>query len=468
MKRFFLPLAALLMSAIPSVAADGADTDDDNVTITVFDAVTFYDGYAGRHPDADLQDGILRHRSSLMAVKLTPEQLDLIGERLSMNLTIEACCDNYDRIGNVNLALVDKGAATYSTADVQRIEIGRFITPFMNTNVAPRRVPYSYWLDYLSPILRDATLRENYDLWLEFEIFGIPYSANKEVMGCAGRSDTFKGTLKFVTSRPALTTTDDNILVPVVMKRPEYQGGNLNNYQEIATDLLGTTSKTYTFTLDEDVADSQIVLVTSNHGANEGGEEYKRRWHYVKFDDNLVLSYIPGRESCEPFRRYNTQANTIYGYSERTDEMWQSFSNWCPGDVIDNRIINLGPLTAGTHTINLSVPDAEFVGGQGDIPVSIFFQGARRGKIPASIAPAEIPGGIADAFTLDVDGRTLTVVANASAPATLVEVHDASGRCVRRQYDAGSIDASSWAPGLYLVSVTTTDGLITTRKLPLR
>lgn len=49
------------------------------------------------------------------------------------------------------------------------------------------------------------------------------------------------------------------------------------------------------------------------------------------------------------------------------------------GDVIDNRIIDLGEVKAGTHTVCISVPDAKFVGKQGDIPVSIFFQGLTEG-----------------------------------------------------------------------------------------
>ena len=61
-----------------------------------------------------------------------------------------------------------------------------------------------------------------------------------------------------------------------------------------------------------------------------------------------------------------------------SDEEWQSFSNWCPGDVIDNRIIRLGAMKAGEHSVKISVPEAVFPEQQGDIPVSMFFQGASR------------------------------------------------------------------------------------------
>jgi len=122
--------------------------------LQLFNEATFYDGYLfEKNPDKDLQDGILRHSTSLYAVKLTDEQLALIGDSLRMNVFVKACCDNYDRIGNINLALVPKGAETYKPDETQRIELGRFITPFMNKNRQPDTVPYTYRLDYLSLIL---------------------------------------------------------------------------------------------------------------------------------------------------------------------------------------------------------------------------------------------------------------------------------------------------------------------------
>ena len=118
----------------------------------------------------------------------------------------------------------------------------------------------------------------------------------------------------------------------------------------------------------------QLVLITSNHGANQGGEEYIRREHYVYVDGMLALQYKPGRDSCEPFRIYNTQGNGIYGPYQRSDEEWQSFSNWCPGDIIDTRIVTLGALAGGVHEFVIEVPDAVFADMQGDFPFSLYVQ----------------------------------------------------------------------------------------------
>lgn len=435
--------------------------EDQTVSIKLFDEVTFYDGYLfEKNPDKDLQDGILRHTTSLYAVKMTDEQLALIGEKLNMTVYVKACCDNYDRIGNINLAFVPKGAETYVPDEVERIEIGRFITPFMNMNKEPNVVPYAYEMDYLSNILRDATIRQDKDIWVEFELFGVPYAANKEVAGCEGRSDVFKGTLIFDSSEPALPSTDKDVLVPIVMKKNEAKGHNLNNYSEDGTDEIGKTVKTYTFTVPKDVADSHLVIVTSNHGANSGGEEYNRRWHYIYVDDELMLTYKPGRESCEPFRKYNTQANGIYGTRKRTDAAWQSFSNWCPGDVIDNRIIVLGAFSAGEHKVRIEVPEAQFKNQQGDIPVSIFFQGVTEGVV-SGINNSE--NEFVPEVKVNLKGDILNV---AAADEILnIDIYDLHGKHLIHKGGNEAVNLSGLTHGVYLVNVELLKGIIETHKL---
>lgn len=434
-------------------------------TVTVFDAVRFYDGYlVEKNPEDPTLDGILRHRTSLYAIKLTDEQLAQIGDSLEMHVRVQACCDNYDRIGNVNIAFVPKGQETYKPDEVQRIEIGRFITPFMNKNKKPDTVPYEYTVPYLSYIFRDSELRALYDIWVELEIFGVPYAANQQIKGCADRSDVFLGTLKFSTiNENKGVMTDKDVLVPIVIKNPEYIAHNLNNYDERATDEIGKTIKTYTFTVPKDVADGQLVVVTSNHGANEGGEEYNRRWHYIYYDggEEPVMVYKPGRNSCEPFRKYNTCPNGIYGYFKKSDETWQSFSNWCPGDVIDNRIIDLGEVKAGTHTVCISVPDAEFVGGQGDIPVSIFFQGLTEG-ILNNIDGVSVEES-KPLVTITKTGKTL--VAGSSEGIVSIELRDLQGKLVRQTECGKTINCSGCASGIYLVSVELMNGIIETHKV---
>ena len=349
--------------------------------IEVLNDVLFYDGYQTieqidtvlaktQEVIATLPEGVFRKKTSLITSKLTSEQISSFGENNTMYVLVKASCDNYDRIGNVNLAFVPKNQPDYNPSEVTRIEIGRFVTPFMNKNKEPNMVPYRFEVNHLSQIFRDKATIEQFDLWIELEIFGVPYAAQKQVEGCADRLETFYGTVYFETSG-AIAEQNTNVFIPLLFKH------TLNNYKDDAADKVGETVKSVTFNVPEKSYNTRLILVTSNHGANRNGEEYNRRGHFVHFDNELVLQYTPGRLSCEPFRERNTQSNGIYGREPRSDERWQAFSNWCPGDVIDNRIIELGVVEAGPHTFKISVPDAAFVEKQGYIPVSLFLIGSK-------------------------------------------------------------------------------------------
>ena len=427
------------------------------VSMRIYDNTVFYDGYLlENNPDRDLQDGIIRHTTSHYATRLSDHVLDRMGATLRMDVTVSALCDNYDRIGNVNLAFVAKGQSSYNPAECHRMELARFITPFMNKNKKPNEVPYSFDLDNVSAILRDQTLRDKYDFWLEFEIFGIPYAANEQIAGCKDRNDVFAGTIDFVTSDTPAGISTGNVLVPIVIKNPEYIGKNFNNYSEEATDQIGKAVKTYRFSVPEDVKNSQIVLIMSNHGANAGGEEYNRRRHFVYIDDKEVMQFTPGRTSCEPYRAYNTQPNGIYGWSAMTDKQWQSFSNWCPGAEIPTRFISLGAMKAGDHSIRIEVPDAKFVDSQGDFPVSMYHQGSTDGSM--------IIGGISSANEEDatpqvevsVNGKTLTMRSRLAIATT--SIYDISGECLYCGKSAEHTDISFLSPGIYIAVFATTDG----------
>lgn len=342
--------------------------------ISVFDEVLFFNGYDALVDDSvyseytgnNLSETIIRHSNSLYAKKLTQQQLSSLGDNISMEIIIRAACDNYDRLGNINMALVPKVKNNYIPDEEIRLELGRFITPFMDKNKQPDTVMYHIETPFLKHIINDKQLNKKYDFWIEFELFGVPYAANKEIAGCEGRNDVFFGSLNFISSGVGGKKKNKSALIPLLFKH------QLNNYNENATDTLSKTTKRIEFTLEKNLQEAQLVLITSNHGANSGGEEYKRRHHYIYFDNELVLEYKPGRESCEPYRKRNTQDNGIYGRTKKTDEQWQAFSNWCPGDIIDTRIIRLQNLKAGIHSFRINVPEAEFANAQGYIPVSVF------------------------------------------------------------------------------------------------
>jgi hypothetical protein len=285
---------------------------------------------------------------------------------------------------------------------------------------------------------------------MELEIFGVPYAANTQVAGCAGRNDVFYGSMQLITdtAAPAL---GNNVLIPLARQK------NFNNYQATATDTLGKTMKTFSFTIPTNLTDASYYLVISNHGANSGGEEYNRRMHYVYADDSLKLYFKPGRISCEPFRVYNTQANGIYGSTPKSNDQWQSFSNWCPGDVIDIRRINMGPMDSGTHTFSIRVPDAVFTGAQGNFPLSVYLHGKTSGTIdpvdPIDTSVNVQPGTVKLYPNPVSHSSGLTVETKA---ALFVRITDELGRVIyqkERPADRIGINTSAWATGMYVIQV---------------
>jgi hypothetical protein len=441
-KLHFLSLLFFLTIGAQSVA---------QTSVTVFDGILFYDGYAAVVDPAlyPTPEGVIRHRNDLYARKLTEDELASFGNDLTINVTIGAACDNYDRIGNVNIVLVPKGDATYDPDDVTRIELARFITPFMNKNISPTDVPYTWTADNVARIFKDPAILEVYDIWAELQVFGVPYAAQTQVAGCAGQIDVFYGTLEFV-SNNSDPVAEGDYLLPL-----EFQH-YLNDYQEGATDALGTTSWTINFDLPSQINDAKFYLITSNHGANAGGEEYIRRNHYVYLDGVLKLTYKPGGVSCEPYRMYNTQPNGIYGPTPRTTAQWASFSNWCPGQVIPIRTISLGDLAAGSHTFNITVPSAVFADDQGYFPISVYLQGTDSSLGLGGVAPLQ--------YSLSPNPTNGIIDIHASDAVQNVSVYNLLGQEVFSG-NASRVDLSDTAAGIYVAKIKFANGKSITEKI---
>jgi hypothetical protein len=423
--------------------------------ITIMEGVVFHDGYAKLVSSPEPPAGIIKHRNDLFARKLSKAELNSIGNTLEMRVTISALCDNYDRIGNVNMAFVPVGSTTYDPKTTKTIELGRFITPFMNKNIEPTSVPYVFDIPNVAMLLKDTAITNNFDIWVELSVFGVPYAANKEVVGCAGRNDVFMGKLEFVTNVPA-PVQNSNFLLPL------FFNNNFNNYQSSATDTLGQTIKTINFEVPINLSEATLFLITSNHGANSGGEEYNRRLHYAYFDNELKLTYRPGRMSCEPFRKYNTQANGIYGPTPRNPSQWQSFSNWCPGDVIDIREIHLGEVKAGTHSFTITVPDAVFNQREGNIPLSLYFHGTTKTRTVLSVSDDAEAENLVSIYPVPSRGKFTVELLTDGA---LITVTDLLGKeIIKTQTQQRITQLELVENGTYFVSVTTNQGKVT-RKL---
>lgn len=164
-------------------------------------------------------------------------------------------------------------------------------------------------------------------------------------------------------------------------------------------------------------------------------------------------------KDCEPYRVYNTQPNGIYGTYIRPELSWINQSNWCPGDAIPTRYIDLGELEAGEHEIMIRVPEAVFADKQGDFPVSMYFQGLRAGKLPVGIeevsASPEAPRVVRNGNVLRLENGEVREVS----------IYSYDGRFLYgRHTESPEVSIVGFEPGVYLVNFTIADGSIVSYK----
>ncbi|MEA1849551.1 MULTISPECIES: peptide-N-glycosidase F-related protein [unclassified Chryseobacterium] len=433
MKKYLLSL--IIFTGLCKIAAQ--------TSVDVFSQIVFYDGYAS-NVFVVVPPNTIKLSNFRYAKKLTDAELNSFQNKIQMNVTIGALCDNYDRIGGVHLAMVPKGQNSYTLNDtsVKRLEIGRYITPFMNKNLSPTEVPYSFQVDNLYSVFSNMAIRNAYDIWIELDVFGVPYAANTQVAGCAGRNDVFTGTLSFITYNDPSVTATFNSLLPLL------DSNELNNYNN--TDQPGETVRLINFNLTQSVSNAKFFIVSTPHGANTNGEEYVRRQNFISLDNSQVLTFTPGGTSCEPYRMYNTQGNGIYGASPKPDSWWTSWNNWCPGDAVPIRSFTAGSLSAGNHTIKYEVPTAIFYGQDGRIVLSMYMQSNSQQLSVKDVSMLDVsvfPNPTADFVNIRSDKKINSIAVYSAEARKLNEVRDSK------------VDLSDYPAGVYILDITLEGGL---------
>lgn len=306
------------------------------VTINVLKNVDFYDGYAQKvaHPVAK---GVTRISNAEYLYQLSQAEIDKIGKTLKVKITIKSGCDNYDRIGHVTLVVMPKGEQ-FNLEKAEQFELLRIMTPFMYRTRQPDHIPYEAQIDQMVSTIKQA----GKDVYLLTEVFGTTGAGQREVIGCDGSLLTFNVSVDLISDK-----TKD---------LPIQKGISLLSYYSLdgKDKTAGKNSKQVSFELPDDTKTTVLYVISSGHGAAEGGEEYNWREHIVDLDAK-EYARLEMSQNCAPFEMYNTQPNGIY-FGDISKER----RSWCPGGPVPTRIINLGPLAKGKHTLKISIPEAEF------------------------------------------------------------------------------------------------------------
>ncbi len=126
------------------------------------------------------------------------------------------------------------------------------------------------------------------------------------------------------------------------------------------------------FQLPENAEDVKLHYITTGHGGHSGGDEFIKIRNKVSVNDEVVIDFIPWRDDCAAFRRFNpssgvwTRKDTAYAYNRNRERVFKeieerlassdlSRSNWCPGSKVSPEVVELGNLKKGNHKLNISI-----------------------------------------------------------------------------------------------------------------
>ncbi len=124
----------------------------------------------------------------------------------------------------------------------------------------------------------------------------------------------------------------------------------------------------------------KLSYITTGHGGHSGGDEFVQKRNIVLVDNKEVINFIPWRDDCASFRRFNPgsgvwlRQDTAEYISFKTGKYEKkvieerlassdlSRSNWCPGSDVIPETVMLGNIT-GEHTFTFSIPEAQQADG---------------------------------------------------------------------------------------------------------
>lgn len=135
------------------------------------------------------------------------------------------------------------------------------------------------------------------------------------------------------------------------------------------------------FELPKNAKNVSLHYITTGHGGHSGGDEFTKQENKISIDNKEVLAFIPWRDDCASFRRFNpssgvwlqTDTASYLDFKkgkymekvieERIASSDLSRSNWCPGSDVLPVTVDLANILAGKHTFTISIPDAQAAEG---------------------------------------------------------------------------------------------------------
>ncbi len=145
-------------------------------------------------------------------------------------------------------------------------------------------------------------------------------------------------------------------------------------------DLFARKDLQLNATVPQGAKNVKLHYITTGHGGHSGGDEFVKKTNIVKVNSKEVINFVPWRDDCASFRRFNPGSglwlitdtatyidSKTWKYEEKVIEERLassdlSRSNWCPGSVVDPVVVDLD-IAAGNHEFTFSIPEAQEIDG---------------------------------------------------------------------------------------------------------
>ncbi|MCZ8144302.1 GLPGLI family protein [Flavobacterium sp.] len=330
------------------------------ITLPIFEKETIHFS-----DQAQSNDSIFRFANGTIAVRKIKFPIIPPGSKVFIDLIEQSNGDAYDRTGSVFLIPTDKANTFWNgltqganslplyengngkkyqgvvatNSYIPLLELMRFFTPFGISH-----------FNHIS--LKDKTWQTQVPYRQDISELTSSFSGKEVYLGAfIGNYDKGGHRISMnITLHPeAQSSAASPLVVPLF---------NTVNVMEMAGQEYGTMFNhekglEVTFTLTQDLRGARLRYLTTGHGGWENGDEFVPKKNTILLDGKEVISIVPWREDCGSYRLFNPASGNFPNGLSSSD---YSRSNWCPGMVTYPYYIDLGDLKAGTHTLQVKIP----------------------------------------------------------------------------------------------------------------
>jgi hypothetical protein len=317
-------------------------------------------------------DSILRFANGTIAVRKVKFPEIKIGSQIFVDITEQSNGDAYDRTGSFFMIPTDKelsflnglqnGAKTlpiYTNGNGKEyqgvvstenynplVELMRFFTPFGVKQYNYLELKNKTWAEnvlYRQDVTDLRSLLSGKEVWLGINIGNYDKGGHK------------------VSANITIHTEEESKVKPTQIV-PLFCTNNIMEMagQEYGTMFNNDKGLEVKFNLDKPMKNCKLRYITTGHGGWENGDEFVPKKNSIYLDGKETFSFTPWRQDCGSYRLYNPASGNFPNGLSSSD---YSRANWCPGTVTNPIFIDLGDLEAGTHTLQIKIPQGLPEGG---------------------------------------------------------------------------------------------------------